>query len=290
MARINTPSALQHAPHFRLAVALSALIAVAALGGCQKKPGGQVVAVVDNEDITQQELRVEAETQVPGLPAGPLPDALAADVLQRVIDRNLLAQYAHDQGLERGPEYVARRRQLDQTLLATLGMRKLSGTPSTPTPAEVQQFITSNPTLFSQRQRLALDQIRFATPKDPKIIQALTKLGTLDAIAQKLSADRTPFSRGATVLDTASVATGVARQIVALPSGEIFDLSTNGTTFISAITGRTSAASSPDSWTAPATEALRRDRLAKSLAASMEKLRKTAKISYDFAFKPKTAK
>lgn len=290
MASVNTPSALQHPPRFRLTIALSALVAVSALGGCQKKPGGQVVAVVDNDEITQQELRVEAETQVPGLPAGPLPDALAANVLQRVIDRNLLAQYARDQGLERGPEYIARRRQLDQTLLATLGMRKLSGTPSTPTAAEVQQFITANPTLFSQRERLSLDQIRFATPKDPKTIQALTKLGMLDAIAQKMSADRTPFSRGATVLDTASVATGVAKQILALPSGEIFDLSTNGTTFISAITGRASAATSPDSWAAPATEALRRDRLSKSLAASMEKLRKTAKISYDSAFKPKTEK
>jgi peptidyl-prolyl cis-trans isomerase C len=290
MASVKTHSALQYTPHFRLAVSLSALIAVSTLGGCQKKPGGQVVAVVNNEDITQQELRAEAEAQAPGLPAGPLPDALAADVLQRVIDRNLLAQYARDQGLERGPEYVARRRQLDQTLLATLGMRKLSGTLSTPTPADVQQFIASNPTLFAQRQRLALDQIRLATPKDPKAIQELTKLSTLDAIAQKLTADRTPFSRGATVLDTASVAAGVAKQIVTLPSGEIFDLSTNGTTFISAITGRASDATSSDSWTAPATEALRRDRLSKSLAASMEKLRKAAKISYDSAFKPKTAK
>jgi EpsD family peptidyl-prolyl cis-trans isomerase len=290
MARENADSVLHQINHLRLAVTLSALVSIAVLGGCDKKPGGQVVAVVDNEEITQQELRVEAETQVPGLPAGPLPEALSEAALQRVIDRNLLAQFARDQGLDRGPEYVARRRQLDQTLLATLAMRKLSGTPTAPTPAEVQQYINANPTLFAQRQRLNLDQIRFAAPKDPRQVQELTKLGTLEAIAQKLTADKVPFTRGATVFDTATVAPEVGKQIVALANGQVFDLSANGTTFISQITGRSPAATSPDSWTAPAAEAMKRDRLAKALSTSLDKLRKAAKINYDPAFKPKATK
>ena len=40
------------------------------------------------------------------------------------------------------------------------------------------------------------------------------------------------------------------------------------------------------SWTAPATEAVRRDKLDKTLQAALEKLRRSAKIRYDAPFQP----
>lgn len=263
------------------------LMALALLAGCQKKAGGQVVAVVNSEEITQQELRAEAEAA--GVPPGADFQTVAPAVLERVVERNLLAGYARDQGLDRGPDYVGRRRQLEQSLLANLALRKLAGPPANPTPAEVQAFIKQNPSMFARRERLTLDQIRFAAPSDPKRVKEIAGLGTLDAIEARLRADKVPMARGVTALDTGTIDSQVARQISALPNGQVFDLSANGTTFISAITARTAAATPANAWTTPATALLRRERTQKAVVDAMKKLRADAKIEYDPAFKPAAA-
>ncbi len=271
----------------RMLLSASVLLGMPVLAGCSKKPGGQVVAVVNSEEITQQELRAEADA-VGVAPTQEL-QSYAPAVLQRVIERNLLADYARKQGLDRGPEFIARRRQLEQSLLANLALRKLARDPGTPTPAEVQAFIKANPAMYQDRQRLALDQVRFATPNELAQIKALAALGSLDAIERKLKADGVRYARGGAVLDTGTVESTVARQMVALPNGQLFDLSTNGVTFISAITGRTPLVTAPASWSQPAGAALQRERAQKGMVEAMKQLRSAAKIEYDPAFKPAAA-
>lgn len=91
------------------------------------------------------------------------------------------------------------------------------------------------------------------------------------------------------MLDTATLEPSVARQITVLRNGEVFDISTGGQTFVSAITARSSAAAQQATWSAVAADAIKRQRLMKSVEASMVKLRKDAKIQYDPAFKPKAS-
>lgn len=285
MAGMKVTSVKARTAHSVRCVALSG-VAMLLLSGCEKKPGGQVIAVVNSEEITQPEIRAEAAA------AGVSPtqdfQSYAPVVLERVIERNLLADYARKQGLDRGPEYVARRRQLEQSLLATLALQKLTGAQNAPSAADVTAFINKNPAVFANRERLTLDQIRFATPSDVTKIKALTALGSVSAIEAKLKADGVKMARGNAVLDTGTVETVVAKQIVAVPDGQVFDLSINGITYISAITARTPAATPPASWTAPATAMLRREGGQKAAIDAMAKLHKDANIQYDPAFKPAT--
>jgi peptidyl-prolyl cis-trans isomerase C len=269
-----------------ISLATALLVTVAVLPGCSKKVGGQVVAVVNDEEITQQELRAEAESAQ--IPASQDFDSVAPGLLQRIVERNLLVGYAREQGLDRGPEYVARRRQLEQTLLATLALRKLTGGGTAPsvTPAEVQKYIADHPTAFAARERLSLDQLQFPAPRDRSMIQTLTKLENMDAIEAKLKADGVRVTRGKPVLDTATIDPAVAKQIVALPPGELFDLTAGPTTFISVVTARVPAATPPQTWTAIATEAAKRDKATKSARDTLEQLRRKAKIEYDPALKP----
>jgi peptidyl-prolyl cis-trans isomerase C len=266
------------------------LATVAVLPGCGKKVGGQVVAVVDGEEITQQELRAEAEAAQ--IPASQEFSTVAPGLLQRIVERNLLVGYAREQGLDRGPEYVARRRQMEQGLLATLALRKLTGGGTLPsvTPAEIQKYIADRPTAFANRERLSLDQLQFPVPRDRSVIQALTKLESMDAIEAKLKADGVRVSRGRPILDTATIDPAVAKQIVALAPGEVFDLTAGPTTFISVITARAPAAAPPQTWTAIATEAAKRDKATKIARDTLEQLRRKAKIEYDPALKPPTPK
>lgn len=266
----------------------AAMVLLMLMAGCDKKPGGQVVAVVDSEEITQSELRAEAEAA--GVAATQDMQTYAPQMLQRVIERNLLAGYAREQGLDRGPDYVARRRQLEQTLLANLALRKAASQAGPATPADVQAFIRQNPAVFARRQRLVLDQIRIASPTDSKQVKVLADLGSIDAIEARLKADKIQYARGNAGMDTGKVESIVAKQVTALPNGQVFDVSTNGVTYISAITDRTLVPTAASEWTKPAAEAMQRERVQKSLVDTMKKLRADAKIDYDPAYRPATAK
>lgn len=255
------------------------------IAGCDKQPGGQVVAVVGNEEVTLKEL--QAETRGAARDTGPEAAAANAAALEKLVDRNVLADYARSEGLDRQPDYVERRRQFDQTLLAALAIRKLVGQMPKPSDADIQAFIAANPTLFAGRQRLSLDQIRIATPPSASTVKALTDLQNMEAIALRLKAQGTPFQRGPAVLDTATIDASIGKQIVALPNGEVFDINRAGSTYITAITGRSPVPPEPSAWPPAAAETLRRQRLASKVEAEVARLKKAANVRYDPAYKPK---
>lgn len=264
---------------------LGSCMALALLAGCNKQPGGQVVAVVNNDDITVQELNAEAKAAQ--LPAASANDKNAvAALLQRVIDRNLLADYAKREGLDRGPDYVSRKRQMDQALLADLAVRKLSGGRTNPSPAEVSAYIASNPLLFAERQNLALDQVRFPTPPQADVLKVITAAPTIEGVIAQLDAKGIKYVRGAASLDTGSIDASAVRQILALKPGEAFALSAAGQTFVSVVTGKAPVSIDKAAWPTIAANALRNQRLSKLMADSLKQLRTSAKIEYDPAYKP----
>ncbi|WP_174284546.1 peptidylprolyl isomerase [Sphingomonas bacterium] len=283
---VSNSSSIKHVGQaIRIGTAL--MLSLAMLSGCSKKPGGQVVAVVNAEDITQQELRAEAEAA--GVPAGQDIQSFAPATLDRVIQRNLLADYAKSKNLDRGPEFVSRRRQMEQALLANLAMKQIVSSIGVPSRAEVSAFIAKNPSLFADRLSLTLDQVRFPAPSDPKQIKALASLGSLDAVLAKLKADGVPAARGTTAVDTGTIEASVSQQLTALPNGKLFDLTVNGVTYISTVIGRAPKVSPSSTWSAAAAGALQRERAQKTLTDEMAKLRAAAKIQYDPAFKPAAA-
>ncbi|RYX81306.1 hypothetical protein EON83_24645 [bacterium] len=263
---------------------LVSLAMVAGLAGCHKQPGGQVVAVVNDEEVTQQELTTEA--QAAQLTGGGKDKPAAADLLQRVIDRNLLADYARAEGLDRGPEFVARRRQLEQSLLADVAARKLAGAPGAPTQAEIKNYIASHPLAFAERQNLALDQVRFATLGDAAVLKQITDMPTIDGVIAQLNAKGIKFSRGASALDTATIGAAAAKQIVELKPGEAFALSTGGQTYVSVITDRQPVVADPATWPDLASNALRSEKMTTAMTDAVKRLRAAATITYDPSFKP----
>ncbi len=264
--------------------ALGLFMTLALVAGCQKQPGGQVVAVANNDEITMQELNTEA--QAARLPAVGDKKPQVAALLQRVIDRNLLADYARSEGLDRGPEYVARKRQMDQTLLADLAARKLAGPAINPTPAEISAYIAAHPLLFAERQRLTLDQVRFVPPAQADALKAITDMPTLEGVIDQLNTRGIKYQRGVAALDTGSIDPGAVRQILALKPGEAFALTAGGQSFVSVITDRKPVSLDGAATTELARNAMRSERLNKVMTDSLKKLRGSAKIEYDPAFKP----
>ena len=95
-----------------------ALLTAALLAGCDKQPEGQVVAVVNGDEVTMQELNTELGNAE--LPEGAAKDELRNQALDNIINRRLLAGVAMEQGIDDSPEFIVRRRQLVVDLLVLL--------------------------------------------------------------------------------------------------------------------------------------------------------------------------
>ena len=261
----------------------SALLLVA--GGCQKHVGGQVIAVVNGDEITQQQFN--AELNVAKLPAGADKKAAMAQVLQGLVDRKLLVQQAKAEGIEKSPEYLEQVMRMQDTLAVDLLVAKQSKKIATPDKAAIAQFIAANPIMFNLRKHYTLEQIAFPANADAKTIHDLEPTHSLDAIAGVLKAHGIAFKRGTGQMDSAKVPKAVADRIAALPPGEPFIVPSNGAYVASVITAST-ATPTPDDEAAPiAFNLLRQKSVTDAMQAKIAAAKATSKIEYAQGFAPK---
>ena len=103
----------------RLALLASGGMALLALSACDKgakTPEGQVVATVDGKEVTIHELNSEL-AMVPNR-GGDAPRKLVESVvLQRVIERKMLAAEAEKLKLDENPQFLLARKRTEEGLL-----------------------------------------------------------------------------------------------------------------------------------------------------------------------------
>ena len=264
-----------------LSVPLSLTIALAA---CDKKPTGQIVAVVNGEEISQSELN--QELQGANIPPNADKKAVMRDVLQRVVDRRLLAQTAKEQGIDRDPNFVSTQRRMTEELMVQMFAKKAADGIKVPDAAAIDKFITQNPAMFAQRARLKLDQIAFDVPTNPDTMKQFANDHSLEAVAATLTRLNIKFARGNGALDTASVAPQMLAQIEALPAGEPFIVPVQGKVVASVITGRDVVPVPSEQARPMAVEALRNRDLAGIGKSRLDEARAKAKIEYQPDFAP----
>ncbi|MFD2499506.1 SurA N-terminal domain-containing protein [Rhizorhabdus histidinilytica] len=124
-----------------------AMVAALLVSGCHKEPKGQILAIVNGEEISLQELN--AELQGTRIPDSVDRDKLRKQVLQRLIDRKLIVQKAREQGLDKTPEFVTQQRRLEENLLVTMLGQKIASTVPMPDDRDITQYIADNPTQFA---------------------------------------------------------------------------------------------------------------------------------------------
>lgn len=270
------------------AALLGGVIAAGLLvSGCHKEPKGQIVAIVNGDEISQQELN--AELQGVRIPDSANRDELRKQILQRLIDRKLIVQKAREQGLDKTPEFVAQQRRLEENLLVSLLGQKIASTVPMPDDRDITQYIADNPTQFAGRERLLLDQIQFQAPKDVKRLMALKDAHSLDEIAVGVQKLGLGFSRGKGVIDTGRLDPQLIGVINKLPPGEPFVLPSNGQFIASVIVGRDSTPTPTNVSRLAAAEMVRRKELVAESKAQVARARTTAEIQYQPGFEPNKA-
>jgi len=268
---------------------IAALAVLALVAACNRgKPEGQVVATVNGEDVTLQELN----TELGGTNVSPGVDKQEAQrtLLQRVIERKLIDGLARQQEIDKSPDYLAQSRRLEEVLLAQLYAKKQLAAVPVPSGSDITRFMAENPGIFSNRQQLVLDQIQFQQPANAKVLEGLEGVHTLDGVAQFLSAKGIKFKRQPSAIDSAAIPAKLLTQIDALPAGEPFVIPAgSGVLTVNVITGRRPVANDPSQARAIAANAWRQQKVQQALRDEVANARKSAKITYQQGFAPPNA-
>jgi EpsD family peptidyl-prolyl cis-trans isomerase len=268
-----------------MGLALCAVSMLALLGGCDKKVGGQVVAVVNGQEITQQELNAELNGQQ--IPQGADRKVVMQQILQRVIDRKLLVGKAKEQGLDKSPTYLAQIQRAQDAVLIDMLASNVAKTLPVPDAAAAGQFMTNNPSLFAGRKRYQLDQVVFqAAGSDPALANKLKPAKTLAEVETVLKGAGVQFQRGTAQLDTAALPPVIAARIAALPPGEPFLVPQNGQMVVNVIRNTEAMPVSAAQAQPAAIELLRRQGVEQAMRKQAEQARAAAKITYDAGFAP----
>lgn len=250
------------------------------LGGCHKEPKGQVVAIVNGEDISIQDLSAELQDI-------PVPDTidrkqLTKLILQGVIDRQLQVEEARKRGLDKTPQFLGLLNRNEEELLASMLGHKIAQTVPFPVDREIQNYIDANPLQFAKRQRLVMDQLSFTPPRDrTKLQAALADVHTLDDAAAALASLGIAATRGQGAIDTGTTEPGIAAQIVAAPAGEPILLPQGDQLIVGVITARETIDMPSQIANLAAARAVRGTTLLRESQAQIAAARDKAKITYE---------
>lgn len=264
-------------------IVLAIVLALVA-SSCARKPEGQAVAVVNNEEITASDLNAE-------LASAKLSPTTATkearnEALQRLINRRLLEQQAKSDGIDKSPEFLNQQRRMTENLLIEMLISKHTNTAAVPTPAQISQFEAAHPGIFAKRETWTLQQIIYPVQKDASLNAKITAANSLDEVAKVLTAAGVQFTRATRQIDSALFPPAIYSQVIALKPGEPFIVPGPDRVAASAIVARQPAPLPDDKARQLALAGIRRDEMSKFVEDRVKGLKATAKIQYQPGFGP----
>ena len=254
--------------------------------GCGRKATGQVVAVVNGEEITIDELN--AELNGASLPSSVDKKVAMRQLLQQVVDRRLLAQTAKEQGFDREPTYIVEQRRLSEDLLVRMFAKKTADTIPVPDAKAVDAFVASQPQMFGARTRYDLDQITFELPADPSRLKVLEADKNMTAIRASLTRMGIKFDSGKGAMDSGVVDPETLKKILG-SRDEPFIAPAGNRIVVSAIVGEAPLVIPADRIKPMAVQAIREKRLNEIGRTRLGEAKAAAKIEYQPGYEPPSA-
>jgi EpsD family peptidyl-prolyl cis-trans isomerase len=255
-----------------------------ALAACDKAPEGQVVAVVNGDEITQQEVNLAlADARVPD---GIDEDEARNAALGNLINRRLAAEIAREDGVDATPEFIVRQKQVEEALLLQMLTQKL-GRDVIPASGEtVDQFIAENPQMFAERKMMQAEQIRFLEPARPDYLDALAGTNNLAEVETVLNRLGIKFERGNTRIDSGTLDPGLYQTVIGVGTREPIVIPSRGGVTVTQLLRIEDAPIANDEARAVAEASMRQQAVNETLRERLEKAKEEAGIDYQSGYGP----
>jgi EpsD family peptidyl-prolyl cis-trans isomerase len=179
----------------RSAINLSlTLVCVAVLlAACGKKSTdtSAVVATVNKEDITQDQLDYARKQIAAAHPGASAPEA--AQVLQGMVEQRLATQKAEKDKLDRNPGVLQALEAARKDALARYYVEQITDKVPKPTDAEIKQYYDSRPANFAQRNVYTIQKVdaRVAPDQAAALVAGAQAAGSAAEVAELLKAKAT---------------------------------------------------------------------------------------------------
>ncbi|MBB5712179.1 hypothetical protein [Sphingomonas xinjiangensis] len=274
---------IRHGARRAVFLAGSALIVALGTNACGgPKPGGQTVAVVDGEPVTQAELDVDRTVdQSTG-------DQSSRNIaLQSLINRKLFVAAAKEQKLDKDPNFRLQADRQEEILLARKYLEQVTaGVSSMISEADINNYLAQHPQYGEGRKIVNINQIQFTMPTDKGIIAKLQNARSLGEIAQLLQQNGVTNKPTNISLDSAILPHQMFDGLVKSLSGEPLILADGQSSLAQVATSMTDAPLPSDKAQAIARKALERVRVTERLRQQADALRGSVKIEYAKGYGP----
>ena len=260
------------------------MVLACSLAACEKKPAGQTVAVVNNEEITAADLNAELSSA--NISPSDANKNIRAQALERLVDRRLLAQQAKADGIDKSPEFLNQQRRASENLLINMLMERQAKTEQVPSADAIAKFEASHPNMFAKREKWTLDTIQYPLPKDPAVTAKVAAAKSLDQVAQALTAAGIQYTKVTREFDTAVLPTAVYAQVSNLAPGEPFIAPGPDRAVASVITDRKPDLFTPEQARQVALSQMKRAQVSQLVMDRVKDLKAKAKIEYQPGFGP----
>ena len=261
-----------------------AIILACVLSSCEKKPGGQTIAVVNNEEITAADLNAELSSA--NISAANASKDVRSQALDRLIDRRLVAQQAKADGLDKSPEFLNRERRATEDLLIEMLVSRQANTQQVPSAAEIAKFEAARPGTFANREIWSLQQFIYPLPKDAALNAKIAAAKSLDEVAQALTAAGIQYTKATKQFDSAALPPNLYVQLAHIAQGEPFIVPGPDKAVASVITSRQPAPLNADQQRQLALAQMKREQVNQLLGQRVKDLKAKAKIEYGAGFGP----
>jgi peptidyl-prolyl cis-trans isomerase C len=259
---------------------VATLLTLALATSCNNRsPDGEVLAVVDGESLTRNDLA--ADLAAHRLSPEAVDNKMQSAVMAALIDRKLLAERARQEALDMTPDYLAAATRAEETALVQQLLGKWRTTVPPPSRSDVLLFMDQNPQMFANRVVYLLDELQ-TDAKGPNE-KTFGSLRSMEEVIDYLRQADHPFRRGSATLDTLTMGPNAARRVARLAPGEPFASTSGATLIIRAVVRSSPAPLVDDQGIRIATQLLERATFQRLVEQKIKTLHAAATITYPAA-------
>ena len=257
-------------------------VVTAAVAACHggAPPAGQVLARVNGHDITS--LDVAAESRASHTPVTPRTEPM---LLERVVDRDLLAESAHQQRLDVTPSSPSDLTRLTQNWRAQLVVSHLLTGMTPPSSQSIKSYITTHPAMFAKRTIYQLVSLELQS--SPSLGATLSHEADFEAAQILLKRLGIHVVQSGGTIDSAKVPSLLAQELDQTPNRRLIAVLGPGRTRLSQIIMRRLEPIGGDGALDLARSRMEEEAANVRVEAELSRLRQTSSIAYQAGRDPK---
>ena len=247
------------------------------------QPGVSQVAIkVNGDEISVHQVDMVVQARAAAVAANATASTVAQSTLAALVDQELAAQAARQQGLDRDPQVIQRMEAAKRSVLAQAYQERVGARAVDPSSDEIDRYFDAHPELFAQRRLYQLQEttVGVAADRFDALKLALDGAPSPARVQEILARERLKSSLRHLSVSAEDLPLGVLPRLAQLKDGESVTLPRDGGARVLTLLGSQAAPMGRDGAQRLIAQYLANERKRELIGQSIKALRDDAKVEY----------